>query len=454
MLRKTLAALALALIAFAGFAEGTQENPGAFAFSAGLNLGTDVIAAVDGTTETWTKLAFQPDLAFGKIGVGIDLTVHFKLYPTNDQAIEFYPGDWVPDYNGNGKNFFDLYLPKILYVRYGLKGADPFFVKLGSMNDLSLGNGFIMDDYSNMNFMPATRIFGLDIGLDGQLFNFPYVGLELVTGNLAKLDLVGGRLFARPLIGTEIPIVKNMQVGATVVADNVPDAYAATAHDAKPLAVYGMDVVVPILGGKVFPLAAFSEMAFEPNKSMGAMLGAGGRLFGFITYGAQLRFLQDGFIPSYFDTGYDIYRAAKFDYMQDSTGGSFKAGWYATLGFSLLDDKIALSARMDGPFTAVPGVATSYQGDYPHAKAVLKLAEGLLGGFYFDARYEKYYIGKVAGFFSDLVDPTDAIVGLDINYKTGASVLTLAYNAKWDPSLNSGSGKWVVTSSITASMKF
>jgi len=453
MLRKTIAALALALIAFAGFAEGTQGNPGAFAFSAGLNLGTDVFASADGTTDTWTKLAFQPDLAFGKIGVGIDLTVHFKLYPTNDQAIEFYPGDWVPNYNNNGKSFFDLYLPKILYVRYGLKGQDPLFAKLGSMNDLTLGNGFIMDDYSNMNFMPTTRIFGLDFGLDGQLFNFPYVGLELLTGNLAKLDLVGGRLFARPLIGTGIPIIKNMQVGATVVVDNVPNAYAATVATASPLAVYGMDVMVPILGGKVFPLAAFSEMAFEPNKSMGAMLGAGGRLFGFITYGTQLRVLQDGFIPSYFDAGYDIYRAAKYDYMETSSGGDLKAAWYATLGFSLLDDKIALSARMDGPFTA-PGVASSYQGDYPHAKAVLKLAEGLLGGFYFDARYEKYFIGKNAAFFPDLVDPTDAIVGLDINYKTGASVLTLAYNAKWDPSLNSGSGKWVVTSSITASMKF
>lgn len=450
MLRKTIAALVLALIAFAGFAEGSQAS--AFAFSAGLNLGTDALDNGDGTTTSWTKLAFQPDLAFGKIGVGLDLTVHFQLYPTNDQAIEFYPGDWVPDYNGNGKSFFDLYLPKILYVRYGLKGQDPLFAKLGSMDDLTLGNGFIMGEYSNMNFMPTTRIIGLDVGLDGQLFNFPYVGLELVTGNLAKFDLIGGHVFVRPLIGTEIPIIKNMQVGGTIVVDNAPDTYADTVVAAKPVAVYGMDVTVPILGGKLFPLAAFTEIAFEPNDSMGAMLGAGGRLLGFITYGAQLRILQDGFIPSYFDAGYDIYRAAKFDYMQTATDGDFMAGWYASLGFSLFEDKLALSARMDGPFTA-PGVASSYQADYPHAKAVLALAEGLLGGFYFDARYEKFYIGKDS-FFADLVDPTDAIVGLDINYKTGASVLTLAYNAKWDPSLNSGSGKWVVTSSITASMKF
>ena len=453
MFRKTIAALALVFVAFAGFAEGTDGSGSAFAFSAGLNLGTDVLENSDGTTTSWTKLAFQPDLAFGKFGVGLDLTVHFQLYPTPDVAMEFYPGDWVPGYDGNGKSFLDLYLAKLLYVRYGFKGVDPLFAKLGSMDDLSLGNGFIMDGYSNMNFMPTTRIIGLDVGLDGQLFNFPYVGLELLAGNLAQLDLVGGRLYARPLVGTSIPILKNMQVGATAVVDTAPDLYAATAYASSPLAVYGADVFVPILGGKIFPLAAFTELAFEPNETMGAMVGAGGRLLGFITYGAQLRVLQDGFIPSYFDASYDLYRAAKFDFMQSSTAGDFYTGWYATLGFSLFEDKLALSARLDGPFKAIPAVDTDYQADYPHAKAVLSLAEGLLGGFYFDARYEKSFIGRAAGFFADLVDPTDAIIGLDINYKTGASVLTLAYNAKWDPSLGTD-GDWVVTSSLTASMKF
>jgi hypothetical protein len=49
-----------------------------------------------------------------------------------------------------------------------------------------------------------------------------------------------------------------------------------------------------------------------------------------------------------------------------------------------------------------------------------------------------------------MVDPTDAVIGLSINYKTGASVLTLVYDAKWDPQ----AGEFVVTSSLQASMKF
>ena len=71
--------------------------------------------------------------------------------------------------------------------------------------------------------------------------------------------------------------------------------------------------MVPILDGKAFPLAAFTDIAFDPNSTAGWMIGVGGRLVGIFTYGAQLRVMQNGFIPSYFDANYDIFRAQKFD---------------------------------------------------------------------------------------------------------------------------------------------
>lgn len=461
-MRKIIAAALLALVALAGFAQEAEPGANPFAFKAGISLGTDVLPTgpddLDGnpTSEAWTKLGFQPDLSFGKFGVGIDLTLRFKLYPAPGEAVEVYPGDWVPDYQGNGRSFFDVYLPKLLYLRYGMKGEDPFYAKLGSISDLTLGNGFIMGSYSNMRFMPETRIFGLDLGLDGSLFDFPYVGLELATGNLARFDVLGARLFVRPLVGTEIPILKNAQVGLTVVVDRDPYLYTADpvalglVASADPVAVYGADVTVPIIGGKLFPLAAFADLAFEPNSSAGAMLGAGGRILGVILYGAQLRLLQDGFIPSYFDGNYDLYRAFKYDYLETSSGGDFFAGWYASLGTSFLDDKILFLASLDGPFKAIPSVASDSQADYPHAKAVARLGEGLLGGFFFDASYEKYKIGSESSFFEDLVDPTDAVIGMAINYRTGASVLTMQYDAKWD----AAASKFVVTSSLQASMQF
>ncbi len=457
-MRKLVAAALLALVALAGFAEGAEPSANPLAFQAGLNLGTDVLpTGPGGTSEAWTKLGFQPDIAFGKFGIGVDLTLRFKLYPSPDQAVEIYPDDWVPDYNGNGKSFFDIYLPKLLYVRYGVKGEDPLYAKLGSIADLTLGNGFIMGSYSNMSFMPETRLFGLNVGVDGALVNFPYLGLELATGNLARFDVIGARLYARPLVGTSIPIIKNAQLGLTLVVDRDPYLYIANPSSipglpaaSKPVTVYGADLTVPILGGKLFPLAAFADIAFEPNDSMGAMLGFGGRLLGLFTYGAQIRFLQEGFIPAYFDGNYDLYRAFKYAYMDKPSGGDMFAGWYASLGTSLIKDKLVFLASLDGPFKPIPTPATENQADYPHAKALARLGEGIIGGFYFDASYEKYYLGKVQGFWEDLVDPTDAVIGLAVNYKTGASVLTLKYDAKWD----AAKADFVVTSTIQASMKF
>jgi len=433
---------------------GDDDAGKGFSFTGGINLGSDVFPNSTGDPETWTRLGFQPDLGFGKIGVGLDLTFHFKLYPTPDTPLELYEGDWVPQ---GGKSILDVYLPKILYLRYGLKGEDPFFVKLGSISDLSLGNGFIMSDYSNMHFMPQQRIFGLDIGVDGQLFDFPYVGLELLTGNLARFDVFGGRIFARPLIGTELPIVKDAQLGILAAVDRTPYnkggiAYEPTGTDpstADPIVVWGADITVPILGGKAFPLAAFTELAFEPNDSFGWMIGFGGKLIGLFTYGAQLRVMQDGFIPSYFDANYDIYAAEKYIFMQQPTGSGSYTGWFASLGTSLFEDVLIFKTSLDGPFAAAPA-GSQNQTDYPHLRAVLKLDQLGAFPFFFDASYEKYRLGAEDGFFSDMFDPTDAVIGLSVNYKTGASVLTLMYDAKWDPAAS----EFIVTSSLQASMKF
>jgi len=165
--------------------------------------------------------------------------------------------------------------------------------------------------------------------------------------------------------------------------------------------------------------------------------------------------LQDGFIPSYFDSNYDIYRAQKYLFMQQDYSSAWTPSWFASLGTSLFTDILVFNAALDGPFKASPvigqnAIAAANQTDYPHLRAVLALNRIDKFPFYFEATYEKYYIGAVKGFFSDLVDPTDAVIGLNINYKTGASILTLLYNAQWNPAAD----KFEVTSSLQAAVMF
>lgn len=457
MKRLIVALISLSILTTVSFAQDSSaedsgtEVSSSFGFQAGISLGTDVLIDKDGNPVTWNSLGFQPDLSFGKIGVGFDFTMRFKLMPTANQAIEVFPGDWVPDYESSGKSFFDLYLPKIMYVRYGLRG-DPLYVKLGSIEDLTLGSGFIMGEYANTRFLPSQRVFGLDVGLDGILFDFPYVGMEVLTGNLAKFDVTGGRIFARPLVSTDLPILENLQIGTSLAFDTGVAGLAST-DTFDPVFIYGADIFLPIFTSKAFPMAAFTELAFEPNKSAGFMIGVGGRLLSVITYTTQLRFLGNGFIPTYFDANYDLFRAQKATYMAtaiDPTKEGY-AGWLAKAGASIFGDLLYFSVSADGTFKSIPQVPSENATQYPHVRGVIGMAEGLLGGFFVSGSYDKYFLGKENTFWHDLVDPTNAVIGAALNYKTGAAVFTLLYSLSYNPDNPNG---FDVTSSLQSSIKF
>jgi len=436
---------------------GAQGAPGGTPdFSAGLNLGSDLLpTGTGGALESWSKLGFQPDLALGKFGVGLDLTFRFKLYPDAATPFELYAPDWVPS---GGQTVFDVYLPKIMYVRYGLRGVDPLYAKLGSISDFSLGNGLIVSDYANTRFLPDLRLFGLQAGVDGSAFNVPYFGLEVLTGNLANLDVIGGRLYLRPLgfLGNSVP--GKIQLGGTVVLDRNPYLYGLPETGTEgtdfpnrdQVMVYGADVTAPIITGGALSLTAFVEGSMEPNGAMGAIGGFRGSLLGFIKYGAQVRYLQEGFVPSYFDANYDLYRAQRFVYMTEATPGAFIPGWQASLGFDLFTQKLVFGALLDGPFALPPSSPTDNAAAYPHLKGSFVLKEGMIGGLSFEAGYEKYFIGRGGSILTDVIDPTDAVIGLSVHYKTGATVLTLDYDYMWDPN----SGTFDVSSSLSAEVRF
>ncbi len=432
-----------------------EGGSGSLGFSAGLSLGSDLLPNPStGVMESWSKLGFQPDFSIGKFGVGLDLTFRFKLYPDSGTPIEIYGPDWIPQ---DGQTVFDVYLPKIMYLRYGLRGVDPLYAKLGSISDFTLGNGLIVSDYANTRFLPERRLFGLQAGVDGAAFNFPYLGVEALTGNLSNLDVIGGRVYVRPLAFLGSSILGGVQIGGTAVVDRDPFLYTTTPGAGSLVYVYGADVTVPIVTGKIFSLTAFVEGAMEKNDSMGAITGVNGRLIGFIRYGAQLRYMQTGFIPSYFDTNYDIYRPDRYNFIAANPAGDFVPGWLASLGFDLFKQTLVFNALLDGPFAAIPDSSTDNSSAYPHFKGSLMLKEGMLGGISLGGLYEKYFVGRRSPFFSDLIDPTDAAIGLNVNYKTGATVLTLAYALRWNPSkINDDAtvGGFDVSSSLSASVRF
>ncbi|AEJ60959.1 hypothetical protein Spith_0680 [Spirochaeta thermophila DSM 6578] len=440
-------AILLLLLAFTITAQEAGDSPSQTSFGMGVAFGVAAFPNPDGTVETYNALSLRPDISIGKFGIGLNLTLHYRFADSEGESgFEVREEDWVPD---SDTSFLELYLPKIRYVRYGFKG-DPLYVKAGTLDAVNLGTGFVVGGYSNANYLPDFPVWGLEWDMDGTLVNFPFIGFESFVANLAAFELFGVRGYVRPLAGSGIPMIKDLQVGATVAVDRDPYYYARKNENYTgpeeaddPVVAWSLDAIQPILASPLISLSAFGAVAME-DEAAGAMIGAGGRAFAFLLYGAQLRFLGDDFIPSYFDVSYDLYRPQKYAVYAGEAHVPGSIGWLATLGFSVLEDKIVLKATMDGPFGSSEEALAR-----PHLLASFVMAEGVVPGFFFDIVYDKKDIGS----FSDLGRwQEDSYMVFNIHYRSGPAVLTLFYTLRYE--LTDEGYEPVTTSGTEVSIQF
>ncbi|WP_319477523.1 hypothetical protein [Marispirochaeta aestuarii] len=417
--------------------ESPDSEP-SFDFGLGIDLGA-VSFQEDGESVAYQRLVLKPDFSYGKLGLGLWIPLHFRF---TDSGGEIREEDWVLD---DDENVLEKYLPIFSYVRYGQKGDD-FYAKLGSIEDGTLGNGFIMGGYANTQFLPDTRIIGLSLDLDGGLFGFPYVGLETFVGNLALADVIGARIYARPLAGISLPLLPELQLGTTFAADRIPDAqYDFISGEPDMVQMFGVDLRQPILDKPTVSLAAFGDLVFQ-DEAYGGMVGAGGRLIQYILYGAQLRFLGENFVPVYFDGQYDLYREEKYAVYNGDIDIPAYAGWYGSLGFSFLQDTVVFLTSVEGGFGE-----PDQDIEYPQVNASLSIGEGLLPGIYFDLSYNKRYIKGL----DDFSRPENTVLGADLNYKTGNALITLGYTLRHNPlSAAAGEDPWITTATLTTSVDF
>ncbi len=462
-MRLRIAGLLLSLL-LAAATVAAQESPAAGPdFGLGITIGATSFPNPSypddpdaERTLTYQSLGLTPDIGIGKFGMGFDLTLNYRFTGGDGSEFEIRREDWIPP---EGMTILELYLPKIRYLRWAQKG-DPLYILLGSVDNGVLGNGFIMGGYTNTRFLPERRLFGMSLDVDGALFGFPYLGVETFAANLALFDLIGGRLFVRPLIDTGIPVVRNLQFGATVVTDRMPFHYVAqqegaivsdylppgTTADEASVLIWGADFRQPILATPVISLAGFGDYVNQ-NRNSGGMIGAGGRLFGIVTYGAQIRFLGENFIPVYFDGSYDLYRPLKYAVYSGAPGFGTDpyVGWFTSAGFSLLGDRLVFSASVDGPFG---GAHSDETFKLPHLRSSFMLAEGLLGGFSMEATYDKRGIESIA----DLIDPENTVIGARVNYRIQNATISLVYDLRYDPFPAPGDNPWIVTSKIESAI--
>ncbi len=442
-------AVALAVVVLASGAVFAQDAGGSSGFGFKMGLGIGVQTFNEPGPVTYQSLGLTPEISIGKFGIGLAVVIDYNFSGAGN-SFQIREADWVPN-PVSFQSIVALYLPKVMYVRWGQKG-DPIYAKLGSFDDATLGDGILMSDYNNTLFLPDQRHFGLQAGLDGSLFSFPFVGIETVIGNVAALDVLGARLYVRPLVATQIPIIKDLEFGVSVAADTQPylGTVSAATGSASPVAGFAGDVRLPLVNvPNVASLLAYTDVA-TLQSTWGGILGVGGKLINLFTYGLQLRVLGDNFIPDYFGPTYDLIRDQQYNLVTGPAGAvPASVGWLASLGTSLLEDKLIFQVSLDGPFNAAPPNPTPEQAlvVYPHLRGILSLAEGVVPGITFDFSYDK----KAISSFAALVDPTDAAIQAQLNFQSGPAVISFIYKIVYDATKTPD--PWTVTSGLQSSIQ-
>ena len=253
-------------------------------------LGVEIGAiTIDG--ETWSKIVAQPNFKIGPVKAGLYLPL---IYNGN----MFDPDDWYHP-NGNDEWSFgfdqtgvvdvvvdvvsDTFL-KIKYFEWN-EQRDPFFFKIGNLNDITVGHGLIMRDFANDADFPAIRRTGLNFGLDFGKIGFEYMVNDV--GNLLTLPVIfsdpafvpdvltGGRLYFQPFDDRRRGSDELSRPSRTShsgcrcswisgpAVDFYSDVAALHPEDAgKPIFLNpGVDLDVPIFETDFFSIVGFADAA-------------------------------------------------------------------------------------------------------------------------------------------------------------------------------------------------
>lgn len=265
------------------------------------------------------------------------------------------------------QNFFRI----IRRVQYGKK-EDHFFVRLSRVGAATLGHGGLMRRYNN-----------------NMLFNQPHVGLELdayndyVGGEAFISDItfqsqvMGALAFVKPLGWMDNAVARSLSIGGYYTGDLaapkalrrdadgvvIVDRVEVPRFERTQLHGVGFDAEIkPIRVGDVIDVKVYADFNQFVNYGNGFTFGALGRFnvpapFLAIRARVEYRNLGDQYIPSYFDSFYEIqklqfvtvapssFAPTKLDFLRAQRGR--RNNFYGELQFSWVD-KLAIAFAYEG----------------------------------------------------------------------------------------------------------
>ena len=340
-----------------------------------------------GHTLTYAKAVFQPTFTLGKLKMALYLPIIYqgdmfdtsKWYRPAGNDEWSFGRDQAGIYNQAADITRDLLL-KIKYVEYG-KQRDPFFLKAGNLDDITIGHGLIMRNFANDADFPEVRHMGLNLGVDGAGGGFEAmvndIAPDIVNGTLNPPDIMGARLYIRPIPGFRAALGVSAIVDLNPARDFVDPLHGVFASNpaaaGNPIFINpGVDLDLPFVESDFFGLVFFTDGAVMlpffrnaptsypgissgfatkafldtsakmPIKNWGATAGfLGNVIIPDFTYRLQYELFTGSFRPQFYDSAYEHNRGAlvlaTLNYLTNNaaTDTTFNMGIYGEAGLRL-----------------------------------------------------------------------------------------------------------------------
>ncbi len=350
-----------------------------FASSAKFNLGLGLNYTLTQSKDTpdinkashKLGLEVSPSFSYGKFAMKLDAHLYFGVNPFSSD-FGFWPNNWLPPVREPDESDFSYamrvashYSGIINYITWGSRTDDIYF-RWGKLNGYTMGDGALLTSYHDTTVDRRATLPGITFKLDARAFNFPWLGFEFVTNDIFHPSLLGARLFVRPCTATTIPVIKDMEVGLSFVTDpyghsilEVVGEETVVKETIPPLTNVAIDVVLPLLSQKWIGLSFYTDfiMQFPDQKVLGSShavrFGLGGAVTPWILFNGAVTFpTGNGFIPNYFETGFNEWTE------KDLANNRLQVGemrFDGRLGVQVLDTAIYAGVLAKSDFSAAKG---------------------------------------------------------------------------------------------------
>lgn len=247
--------LAFLLPTSAVVAQEESEPPDDFDLENPMDQANQVAAGMGLTRiggQSYFGFRIQPELALGKLGVGLDVPLLFSVEDGSFRLDEYTGGVGA--------------LRLIRHVRWGVKKRDPFYIRVGDMSGAFLGHGMLMNYYTN-----AASFEKRKVGAEMDILIRKTFGLEVIYTdfNPESFNLLGVRPYVRPFGQSGIPIVETFDIGVSYVTDH--DNTTMKINDSTEVQpqyiedgmnAFGADMGLIFINNRFLRLAGFAQYGY------------------------------------------------------------------------------------------------------------------------------------------------------------------------------------------------